>query len=63
MKEYNVCGTRLYAIPKISEMKNFGELSSKVKMSLKAYDIYSLGITFIKIKKLLVNPFDYKALK
>ncbi|EAS01238.2 kinase domain protein (macronuclear) [Tetrahymena thermophila SB210] len=63
VKEYNFCGTRLYAIPKISQMKNFGELSSKVRMSLKAYDIYSLGITFIKIKKLLINPFDQKALK
>ncbi|KAL4460812.1 hypothetical protein ABPG74_016284 [Tetrahymena malaccensis] len=63
VKEYNFCGTRLYAIPKISQMKNFGELSSKVRMSLKAYDVYSLGITFIKIKKLLINPFDQKALK
>ncbi|KAL4506732.1 hypothetical protein ABPG72_001153 [Tetrahymena utriculariae] len=63
VKEYTFCGTRLYAIPKISQMKNFGELSSKVRMSLKAYDLYSLGITFIKIKKLLINPFDQKALK
>lgn len=34
------------------------ELRQKVKMSLKAYDIYSLGITFLRMKRVLITPFD-----
>lgn len=32
-------------------------------MSLKANDLYALGITFIRIKKLLAKPFDSKYIR
>lgn len=66
IKEYYVCGTPLYLIPRIAEMyisSSTKETKTKARMSLKANDIYSLGITFIRIKRLLMNPFDSKFIK
>ena len=62
-KEYNICGTRMYAIPKIQEMRYLKELKGKLKMSLKANDYYALGITLLRVKFLLIQPFDGKVLR
>ena len=62
-KDYNICGTRLYAIPKIQEMRYMKDLRGKLKMSLKANDYYALGITLLRVKFLQIHPFDGKVLR